>query len=91
MSQDPGYEFEEVIIKFFGQPKTPIYFASYFDRTQFEGRALLFAICVKEKNINKDKYSNESLDKFNKFEEKLLNDDVKHTTLVECIEFLSKV
>lgn len=90
--QDPGYEFEKVIIKFFGTPKTPIYFSGYFDRSnKFEGKALLFAICVKEININKDQHSEEEINKLKKYENELSTDNVEYKTLVECIQFLKQL
>ncbi len=62
--KDTGYEFEEVIIKFFGSPTTSIYFASYFDRNnKFPGKALLFSICVREINIFSNKYSSKKIKK----------------------------
>lgn len=92
MLQDPGYEFEKVIIKFFGDPKTPIYFAAYFDRiNKFECRALLFAICVKEANIYSNEYNADDLKKFRTFERELSNDDVEYKKLLECIKFLLEV
>lgn len=92
MIQDPGSKFEEIIMKFFGRPKTSIYFASYFDRTsKFERRALLFAICVKEININQDHYSKENIKKFEEFETKLSGDDVEYKTLIDCIKFLDQI
>lgn len=90
--QDPGYEFEKVIIKFFGSPKTPIYFSGYFDRNnKFEARALLFSICVREININNDNYSEQEINELKQYERYLSNGQVEYNTLVKCIEFLQQL
>jgi hypothetical protein len=85
--QDYGMEFEEVAVKFLGQPKTPIYFASYYS-DNFQTKAILFTICVMEININKDKYSIKDLDKLKKFEKEFRSEKFEHKISMRCIEFL---
>lgn len=84
---DYGMTFERVVKKFLGKPKTPIYFASYFG-DNFETKALLFAICVSEININKDKYSEDELFELKVFEKKLSRTDVKYSEIIKCIKYL---
>ena len=87
--QDYGMEFENIVIKFFGRPKTPIYFASYYS-DNFETKAMLFSICVQEININKDKYSQMQIEELTKFEQ-MLRKDCEHSTVMRCIEYLREI
>lgn len=81
---------ERVVIKFFGEPKTSIYYSSYYNNG-FSTRALLFSICVKEINSNPEKYSEDQLEKLKEFEFQLHNGESIHHQNVKCIEFLNNL
>lgn len=57
---DFAMTFEETVKKIWGKPKTSVYFAGYYDLRSKDGapdKAILFGLCLYEKNYNPDDYS----------------------------------
>lgn len=91
---DWGEKFERILTYSFGYPKTSIYFANYY--TQLEKvKALLFSVCIKERNISPEKYSIEEIEQLEDFEKRLLDSKnysvVKEIILFSIIGFIKKV
>lgn len=88
--KDYGMLLEKAIEHFFGNPQTLIYFANYYG-DNFSTKALLFSICIKERNCNTATYTMEELAKLSEFEDNFLKPTVTHNDSVKCIEFLTSL
>ena len=84
---DWGEKFERILTYSFGYTKTSIYFANYY--TQLEKvKALLFSVCIKERNISPEKYSIEEIEQLEDFEKRLL-DSKNYSVVKEIILFFN--
>jgi hypothetical protein len=86
---DYGMLFEKTVEAYWGNPKTPIYFANYWGH-EFETKALLFSIVVNEINYNANDYSPEKLDALKDYTKKISEGDVSHSDNVQILKLLAK-
>ena len=91
MSKDYHHSFDRVISKFLGEPPMVEGFPNYF-QDDFDCRALLLAICVKEHDTNSSAYSAEEQKTMQLFIDALPeNKQVFEKPLViSCIEFFEQ-
>lgn len=81
--------FERTVTKIFGKPKTPIYFAGYYDSNNENViKSMLLTMCIYEINYNPDSYDENSKEILNDYESKASNfentkeDDFKFLTFL---------
>jgi len=79
---------EQTIEKYWGNPKTPIYFANYFGDT-FQMRALLFSIVVYEINYKFSEYTKEEIKELNSFEKKGSDNKIKYEDCIKILQVLA--
>lgn len=80
---------EKTIEAFWGVPKTPVYFANYYD-DEFTMRAILFALVLHEINYKSNEYDNELLSELKEFESKSWNSNINKQEAVQILEILAK-
>lgn len=85
---DYGMLLEKTIEKYWGHPKTPIYFANYYG-DKFEMKALLFSIVVHEINYKASEYSDEEMEELKAFERKAWDNKIKHKDSIKILEVLA--
>ncbi len=85
MSEDYAMLFEKTVLKVFGKPKTPIYFAGYFDISGQIYKSILLTMCIYERNYNPEKYNDEGKEILTNYESKAL---ASKNTMNDDIEFL---
>jgi len=86
--KDYGMLLEKTIEKYWGHPKTPIYFANYYG-DKFEMRALLFSIVVHEINYKFSEYTEEKMKALKAFEKKGWDNKIKHNDSIKILEVLA--
>lgn len=86
--KDYGMLLERTIEKYWGHPKTPIYFANYYG-DKFEMRALLFSIVVHEINYKFSEYSEEEMEELKAYEKKGWDNKIKHNDSIKILEVLA--
>lgn len=86
--KDYGMLLEKTIEKYWGNPKTPIYFADYYG-DKFEMRALLFSIVVHEINYKFAEYTEEEIEELKSFEKKGWDNNIKHKDSIKILEVLA--
>ena len=86
---DYGMLLEKTIEEYWGQPKTPIYFANYYG-DKFEMRALLFSIVTFEINYKFDEYNVEELEALKVYESNSWNEKTTHNHNIKSLELLAK-
>lgn len=86
--EDYGMLLEKTIEKYWGHPKTPIYFANYYGDI-FEMKALLFSIVVYEINYKASEYSEEEMEELNNFEKKAWNNKIEHNDSIRILKVLA--
>lgn len=87
--RDYGMLLERTIEKYWGTPKTPIYFANYYG-DKFEMRAILFSIVTFEINYNADEYTEDKLMIMKEYESKSWNEKTTHNDNIIILELLAK-
>lgn len=84
---DYGMLLEKTIEKYWGHPKTPIYFANYFV-DKFEMKALLFSIVVHEINYKFSEYTAEEMKELKEFEKKGWGGKIQYKDSIRILEVL---
>lgn len=80
---------EETIEKYWGAPKSSIYFSNYYGDS-FEMRAILFSIILFEINYNFKDYKEEELNILREYENKYTSEVTTFEENVRILEFLAK-
>lgn len=84
---DYGKAFEDILITSLGRPTdNSVTFANYYNN-DFKAKALLFAVCVKERYINSGLYSEEEINQIQSFMDDLPKDK-EYTAICKTIGFL---
>ena len=86
---DYGMLFEKTVEAYWGNPKTPIYFANYWE-DKFEMRAILFSIVVQEINFNPNSYDTDILDSLKEYASKSSNGETSHSENVQILKLLAE-
>ncbi|POS00653.1 hypothetical protein Q361_1352 [Flavobacterium croceum DSM 17960] len=87
--RDYGMLLEKTIEEYWGQPKTPIYFANLYG-DKFEMRAILFSLVTYEVNYKPSEYTEEELRILKEYEQKCWNENQTHNDNISILEFLAK-
>ncbi|WP_294279890.1 hypothetical protein [uncultured Chryseobacterium sp.] len=88
---DIAMRFEDTVISIWGRPEFPIWFAGYYNSpNQKTFKSILLSLCIYEKNYNKSKYDDESLQILNEYESLAGSNDSSHTEDVNFLKFLYK-
>jgi hypothetical protein len=87
--QDFGMLFEKIVEAYWGSPKTPIYFSNYWGKN-FETRAILYSIIIKEINYNPEKYNEDILESLKEYASKSSNGGLSYTENASLLELLAK-
>ena len=80
---------EKTIEEYWGQPKTPIYFAN-LEGDKFEMRAILFSLVTYEINYNPSDYNENELLILKKYEQKCWDEKQTYKDNLSILEFLAK-
>ena len=88
MSDDYAMLFERTVWKVFGKPKTPIYFAGYYDVNKQTYNSLLLIMCIYEKNYKPEKYSDEDIEIITNYEIKASESKTTMNDDIEILKFL---
>lgn len=86
--EDYGMLLEKTIEKYWGTPKTPIYFANYYG-DKFEMRAILFSIIIYEINYKLNEYSEDEINQMKEYETKSWNEKASHNDNIKILELLA--
>ena len=86
--KDYAMLFEKTIEKYWGHPKTPIYFSNYYG-DKFEMQAILFSIIVFEINYKFEDYSDDEITVLKDYEQKCWDKKQTHQDNILILEFLS--
>ncbi|MNK87900.1 hypothetical protein D3C87_1078470 [compost metagenome] len=90
MSTDYAMMFERTVKKVFGNPKTQIYFAGFYDTNEYAFKAMLFAMCTYEINYHPEKYDEESLNILKEFETKAYRNETSRDEDLKFLIFLNE-
>lgn len=88
---DIAMRFEDTVISIWGRPEFPIWFAGYYNSPdQKTFKSILLSLCIYEKNYNRSKYDDESLQILNAYESLAGSNESSHTEDVNFLKFLYK-
>jgi len=89
MGSNFAMTFEDTVKKIFGRPKTPIYFANYYDFSDKHAfKSILLTMCIYELNYNPDKYNEEEVEILRNYESLAYKNNSDHSSNIKFLNFL---